>query len=159
MGSGSNPNQNLMNDVQGQRMDFQNLISSGLTGAQGRSDDVWNDVFSGYQNLGKRENQQGAMGGLDYIKGLRGLRTDRPGEVNMYMQAGLNNLAPPKMPQQQQNQVQQPSNFDNWMRILGGAANTAVPMLQQHYSPQNQLMGKAEDMGKYNQEMMGYLGF
>lgn len=140
MGNSSNPGANAMDQMGQQRSSFQDLISQGLSGAQGRSDDVWNSAFNGYQNMmsGNRRNEgmRQGMGGLSAISGLRGLRTDRPGEANMYLQAGLGNLAPAQQQMPQQQGPPQPSGFDNWMRMFSGLSQSIAPMLQNHYKPQ-----------------------
>jgi len=59
-GSKTNPSQNAFNDQQGV---FQNSIQTGLTGAQDRSNQVFDAAFGGYQNLLGGLGQSGGGGG------------------------------------------------------------------------------------------------
>jgi len=74
-GSKTNPSQNAFNEQQGT---FQNSIQSGLTGAQDRSNQVFDAAFGGYQNLLGGLGQGGGGGGGGFgaaqagIEGLTG---------------------------------------------------------------------------------------
>jgi len=120
----------FQNQLMPQQQAFQQNIMQNLEGSQGRSNQVFDAAFGGYGNLLKGlqagegiENQLPAAQ-LRGLADMEKLRTDRPGEANMYLQAGLANM---RGPQRQQQGPPQPSTTDR----MFGMAGVLDPMFAQ----------------------------
>ena len=148
-GGGGAPAQStaLTEQFGNQNKAFNDYLMGGMAPAQGRANDVFNNAMGGYQGIlgggaegsGLTDRQQ-----LSTLGGMSNLRTDVPGELQLYFKSLLGNqgqLGDFLSPQRQgPQQPQGPGGFERGMGMVGKFAPAIISAFQKGPQAQGPVM-------------------